>query len=241
MQAEQIKGLAAGSASREVLWVDFLRAVDARSVAEIGVYRGAFAQRVLDACEQIESYYVIDPWRHLDDWNKPANTTDDAFERFYTEAMTRTEAHADKRRVLRGKTVEVIDEIPDGSLDLAYIDGDHTLRASTPAVRPPEGHHRLRVHRPHRALHPPRPQKPARRADGAGSAGTERAGAGTRAGRGAAVRARRARRRRLSRRPPRSARPRAPRPARHGEGRSNSRQLSGPTPGHGNCCSPTGR
>ncbi len=92
MQTERIKEVAAGSASREVLWVDFLRAVDARSVAEIGVYRGAFAQRVLDTCEQITSYYMIDPWRHLDDWNKPANKTDDVFERFYTEAMTRTEA-----------------------------------------------------------------------------------------------------------------------------------------------------
>ncbi len=33
--------------------------------------------------------------------------------------------------MLRGRTKEVIDEIPDGSLDFAYIDGDHTLRGIT--------------------------------------------------------------------------------------------------------------
>jgi hypothetical protein len=42
--------------------------------------------------------------------------------------MEATEAHAAKRRVLRGRTSEVIDQIDDASLDLAYIDGDHTLR-----------------------------------------------------------------------------------------------------------------
>jgi len=30
--------------------------------------------------------------------------------------------------ILRGKTAEVIDQITDGELDLAYIDADHTLK-----------------------------------------------------------------------------------------------------------------
>jgi hypothetical protein len=45
--------------------------------------------------------------------------------------MEATEAHASKRRVLRGRTSEVIGQIDDASLDLAYIDGDHTLRGIT--------------------------------------------------------------------------------------------------------------
>jgi hypothetical protein len=33
--------------------------------------------------------------------------------------------------VLRGRTRELINQIPDDSLDFAYIDGDHTLRGIT--------------------------------------------------------------------------------------------------------------
>jgi predicted O-methyltransferase YrrM len=120
-----------GAESRVELWTRLIQEAGVRTVAEIGVYRGRFAAALLDACPQLETYYMIDPWRNLADWNKPANTSDDRFEAFHREAMERTEAHAAKRVVLRGTTTEVIDGIPDGSLDLAYVDGDHTLRGIT--------------------------------------------------------------------------------------------------------------
>jgi hypothetical protein len=121
----------AGSRTRGELWVRFVHAVEARSVAEIGVYRGDFAARLLRECPSIATYHMIDPWRHLEDWNKPANKPDEVFEGFYEEAMDKTSDHAEKRVVLRGRTQEVIDEIPDETLDLAYVDGDHTLRGIT--------------------------------------------------------------------------------------------------------------
>ena len=74
---------------------------------------------------------MIDPWRHLDDWNKPANQNDTVFEEFFRQANEKTDFAARRRVILRGKTVEVIDQIPNGELDLAYIDGDHTLRGIT--------------------------------------------------------------------------------------------------------------
>ncbi len=129
--------------SRVALWVEFLRAIEASRVAEIGVYKGAFAAQLLAECESICSYYMVDPWRHLDDWNKPANRDDDQFTAIYAEAMARTEFAAAKRVVLRGRTTEVIDQVPDGSLDFIYVDGDHTLRGvaidlicAYPKVRP---------------------------------------------------------------------------------------------------------
>ena len=131
LDERRLRAWAAESASRLELWSRFVNATGAATVAEIGVYRGAFAARLLAECAHISVYYMIDPWRHLDDWNKPANKPDDVFEGFYNEAMERTAAHEAKRIVLRGRTTEVIDEIPDGSLDFAYIDGDHTLRGIT--------------------------------------------------------------------------------------------------------------
>jgi hypothetical protein len=126
-----LRELSEAAPGRAELWTRFVAEAQARRVAEIGVYRGQFAEKLLDACPAIDRYYMIDPWRHLDDWNKPANKSDDVFERLFQESMKRTSEHEAKRVVLRGTTTEMIDEIPDRSLDFAYVDGDHTLRGIT--------------------------------------------------------------------------------------------------------------
>jgi len=97
-------------------------------MAEVGVYRGDFAKVMLQQCDGLTRYYMIDPWKHLSGWNKPANQDDAVFGQFFQEAKEKTDFAAAKRVVLRGKTTEVIDQIPDGELDLAYIDADHTLK-----------------------------------------------------------------------------------------------------------------
>jgi hypothetical protein len=129
--AEEIAGWASQAVRRADFWVSFVNGVGASRIAEIGVYRGAFAARLLRDCPEVSAYYMVDPWRHLADWNKPANVGDDVFESFYREALERTAAHAGKRVVLRGTTSEMIDRIAGESLDLAYVDGDHTLRGIT--------------------------------------------------------------------------------------------------------------
>ena len=117
--------------SRVDLWIHFLRSVKVKHMVEIGVYRGDFASQLLEKCGSIEKYYMIDPWRHLDNWNKPANKTDDIFEQFLSETKSKTDFAAERRIILRGKTTEVVEEIPNGELDFAYIDGDHTLKGIT--------------------------------------------------------------------------------------------------------------
>jgi hypothetical protein len=98
---------------------------------EVGVLRGAFAEHILRECQCITRYYMLDPWRHLGDWNKPANADQQTFEAIYAEAMARTDFARERRVVLRGTTIEAIDQIPDESLEVAYIDADHTLRGIT--------------------------------------------------------------------------------------------------------------
>jgi Methyltransferase domain len=113
--------------SRLALWTKIIAEQRVERVAEVGVYRGAFAKALLSRCPGITTYYLIDPWRHLENWNKPANKDDAIFDEFFEETMTRTAPWEGKRIVLRGRTTEVIDSVPDESLDLAYVDGDHTL------------------------------------------------------------------------------------------------------------------
>ncbi|MGQ0485315.1 MAG: class I SAM-dependent methyltransferase [Hyphomicrobiales bacterium] len=119
---------AATAPRRENLWMSILQGIDARSILELGVWKGAFAERILRGCPSITHYFLLDAWQHLASWNKPWNVDQQAFDAVYTEAMERTDFARDRRHVLRGTTVEVIDQISDDSLDAAYVDGDHTLR-----------------------------------------------------------------------------------------------------------------
>ena len=112
-------------------WINLINSNGVRCFAEIGVFRGDFAEKLLRNCDCLEKYYMLDPWRNLDEWDKPANTNNETFELLMQRSLEKTAFASDKRVVLRGKTTEVIDNIPDHSLDLAYIDGDHTLKGIT--------------------------------------------------------------------------------------------------------------
>jgi len=114
--------------SRIEFWVEFIRDFQVERMVEVGVYQGDFAAEVLKQCGGVRKYYMIDPWKHLPDWNKPANQDDRTFEEFFEAAKAKTDFAAAQRVILRGRTTEVVDQISDGELDFAYIDGDHTLR-----------------------------------------------------------------------------------------------------------------
>ncbi len=128
---DSLQSLIAKSDNRVSFWSNFIAHRPIHSMAEIGVYKGDFAAHMLQTCPSITQYYLLDPWRHLDEWNKPANQPDDIFESFLSETRTKTDFAGEKRIFLRGTTTEVIDQIPDNSLDFAYIDGDHTLKGIT--------------------------------------------------------------------------------------------------------------
>lgn len=117
--------------TRERFFSALVNRAQLRQVAEIGVLRGAFAECLLRYCPGIESYYMVDPWRHLPDWDKPANRDDGAFSAVYREAMARTAFAEDRRVVLPYTTADAAPRLPDSGLDLVYVDGDHSLRGIT--------------------------------------------------------------------------------------------------------------
>ena len=116
------------SNTRFELWIHFLQTMKVENMVELGVYQGDFASLILKECDSIKKYYMLDPWRHLDNWNKPANKNNDIFEQYLSETKARTDFAEKKRIILQGKTTEVVDKISDNELDFAYIDGDHTLK-----------------------------------------------------------------------------------------------------------------
>lgn len=121
----------ASSENRHQLWVRLVSDLKCVSLCEVGVWKGQFAEILLGQIPTIEAYTLIDPWRNLPDWNKPANRSNVEFEEIREEALNRVRPHMDKVIEIRDTTKNAQLQIPDGSLDFAYIDGDHTLRGIT--------------------------------------------------------------------------------------------------------------
>jgi predicted O-methyltransferase YrrM len=117
--------------SRLELWEILINALKPKTMLELGVWKGGFAAHILERCQSIETYYMLDPWRSLQEWNKPLNKDAAVFDDAYDAAIKATKFAGDRVVVLRGTTAEVIHQIADESLDLAYVDGDHTLRGIT--------------------------------------------------------------------------------------------------------------
>lgn len=125
---EEIERILKKSYNRVDISSNFINTFDCKYIAEIGVFKGYFTKEIFERCGNIIEYTMIDSWRQLSDWNKPANVDNKNFEEFYKKALNETDFAKDKRKVLKGKTNEVIEEINDNSLDFVYIDGDHTLK-----------------------------------------------------------------------------------------------------------------
>ena len=119
------------SKNRIELWINILSNLKVKNICEIGVFKGFFAEKLLNSLDHIESYILIDPWRNLSDWNKPSNSSDEEFDSIRLEALQRLTKHKDKIKEFRDITKEAAKGINLNSLDFAYIDGDHTLRGIT--------------------------------------------------------------------------------------------------------------
>ena len=129
LTGSDINKISTVSGDRFNLWISLINHLDCQNMLEIGVYAGEFASQILSGCKLLVKYYMLDPWKNLDDWNKPSNNVD--FDIVYNAMLLNTSFAESKRIILRGKTTEMIDDIDDESLDFIYIDGDHTLKGIT--------------------------------------------------------------------------------------------------------------
>lgn len=99
--------------------------------AEIGVFRGRFSSSILKERDP-QKLYLIDPWLNFEDpsykeaWysSDSGNDMDQMYEHICKKFAHRIASG--QVEVLRGKSSDVSDQIPDSSLDFVYIDGDHS-------------------------------------------------------------------------------------------------------------------
>lgn len=107
--------------------------------AEVGVWEGSFAQRLCEANDRLH-LTCVDPWRTMDDYAAEAKNDAGRMAAAFETAKQRLSPFG--CLLMRMTSIEAAAQIPDGSLDFVYIDGNHLfphvladLCAWTPKVR----------------------------------------------------------------------------------------------------------
>jgi hypothetical protein len=89
--------------------------------AEIGVYKGEFIEKF---CKVGLKMYAIDPWLGFGGQGR-TQYNQERQDFLYNHACRLLGQYGDLATVIRKKSVDALDDIPDGSLDFVYIDGNH--------------------------------------------------------------------------------------------------------------------
>lgn len=100
-------------------------------MAEIGVFDGANSGWLL-ARMPLLTLYMVDPWRVYSDSLQPdAHQDAGKWDRVRRMALARTDFAGSRRIVLPMSSADAVSEIPDGSLDMPFIDANHTYEFVT--------------------------------------------------------------------------------------------------------------
>lgn len=103
-------------------------------IAEIGVFKGAFSQRLLDVLAP-SKLYLVDPWKNQDDkelfgtWYH-VNSSNNMDEIYGDVCETfRSEIASGQVEIVRGKSSDLVGKLSGKRLNFVYIDGDHRYDA----------------------------------------------------------------------------------------------------------------
>lgn len=95
--------------------------------AEIGVELGIFSRQILS--DWPGKLYLIDPWRHLENWDCSLNLSDEEMEKKYLITFENVQEFGDRAVIIRKESLKAEIDIPDESLDFVYIDANHEYEA----------------------------------------------------------------------------------------------------------------
>lgn len=113
------------------------------TIAEVGVCRGEFSAVLLE--QWMGQLFMVDAWAHYDDptYRDIANADQDEHDRNYAMARAVAERFRSRAQILRGDSFAVVGQFADQSLDVVYLDSNHTydhvrreLHVWAPKIRP---------------------------------------------------------------------------------------------------------
>ena len=109
---------------------------------EVGVQRGEFADFLLSNWDG-PFYVMVDAWQHLPGYRDISNVSDEGHDKAYQQAADVADRHAPRVLMLVGNSVKMAEEVDDASVDVVYLDADHSkaavladLEAWVPKIRP---------------------------------------------------------------------------------------------------------
>lgn len=94
--------------------------------AEIGVAEGLFSCDMLNWPVKFRTFYMVDRWRQDIHTKGDSSMPQEWHSRNYDRAAAVADSHKGAK-LLRGDSVEMAKLVPDRSLALVYIDGDHSF------------------------------------------------------------------------------------------------------------------
>jgi len=98
--------------------------------AEIGTWKGDFAATILSSrCPR--QLYLVDPWEYRPEDGDETQAGQEEMDAVYESVIDRFRSEIEGGQVLvqRARSVDASASFSDGSLDWAYIDGDHAYEA----------------------------------------------------------------------------------------------------------------
>eukprot|EP01012_Entosiphon_sulcatum_P033926 TRINITY_DN4295_c0_g1_i1.p1 TRINITY_DN4295_c0_g1~~TRINITY_DN4295_c0_g1_i1.p1 ORF type:complete len:274 (+),score=44.21 TRINITY_DN4295_c0_g1_i1:29-850(+) len=95
---------------------------------EVGVQQGLFASSLLERWHACNLYYCVDAWRHQPNYDDVANVPQRRQDELYNQTVRRMDVFRKRGvdvRVLRMWSSEAAAVIPNGSVDMVYVDARH--------------------------------------------------------------------------------------------------------------------
>lgn len=97
-------------------------------VAEVGVWRGDFAKKIIDITKPKEMY-LIDPWEWLGQWKDGSDPTFNNPDEVYAEILKKFPASNNENvRIVRTSSEIASKNFKDEYFDWVYIDADHRYK-----------------------------------------------------------------------------------------------------------------
>jgi predicted O-methyltransferase YrrM len=131
---EQNKGACSWLATYGII-PHLAQSISAKKIVEIGVAYGYHADFICTTLPEV-TYVGVDPYKanydlndiFCDDVKKlfKENDSQSAMDRLFATVSDNLKLFDDRATIKRGLSWEVAEQIGDGSVDLVYIDGDHT-------------------------------------------------------------------------------------------------------------------
>lgn len=101
----------------------FLNEYGCKVGAEVGVYQGDYTEEL---CRAGLKVYAIDPWKGFSGQGRQQRLQE-IQDGYYEIAKKRLSLYPECV-IIRKTSMDALNDIPDGSLDFVYLDGDHSFR-----------------------------------------------------------------------------------------------------------------